>query len=372
MASCPDRRGHRPCPGAGVPSSWPSTRSTWPTASRPHQDGLSERESSSRSTAATCARAGQRQDRAGIDDLLETILLTRTPPWSQGQPDRRPWAHRGGGARPGRDPCQRAHQTAPAPGDASCGQHVWSRRASRTAPASASASPGRPRRWSSGLADVPRPATSCASWRARRSHAFSWRSASRDGQQVEPPAMPPGGPLRRCRPARQGAAHRPQVGRAGLLGAWCMPRAGPDRRGALNFLLQGTATSRQRRQPGGRSDAVVVASTCAWPARRRLPSLRRGDPLYDIIYKLTEDMEAALAACSSRRSWRRSRPGEVRQVFRVGRVSHRRQLRHGRRIVPAVPVYRNGQLIAPIASAPFDASRTTCARSRPATSAASP
>jgi translation initiation factor IF-2 len=120
----------------------------------------------------------------------------------------------------------------------------------------------------------------------------------------------------------------------------------------INFLLQGTGDITDNDvNLAAASDAVVVGFNVkvAGTARRAAESENVEIRLYDIIYKLTEDMEAALAGMLEPEVVESIQGrAEVRQVFRVGRgqaiagsyVTDGRIVRGGAR------VYRNGQLIA--------------------------
>ncbi len=120
----------------------------------------------------------------------------------------------------------------------------------------------------------------------------------------------------------------------------------------FNFLLQGTGDiSDNDVNLAAASDAVVVGFNVrvAATARRAAESESVEIRLYDIIYKLTEDMEAALAGMLEPEVVESIQGrAEVRQVFRVGRsqaiagsyVTDGRIVRGGAR------VYRGGQLIA--------------------------
>jgi translation initiation factor IF-2 len=120
----------------------------------------------------------------------------------------------------------------------------------------------------------------------------------------------------------------------------------------FNFLLQGTGDITDNDvNLAAASDAVVVGFNVkvAGTARRAAESENVEIRLYDIIYKLTEDMEAALAGMLEPEVVESIQGrAEVRQVFRVGRgqaiagsyVTDGRIVRGGAR------VYRNGQLIA--------------------------
>jgi translation initiation factor IF-2 len=120
----------------------------------------------------------------------------------------------------------------------------------------------------------------------------------------------------------------------------------------FNFLLQGTGDITDNDvNLAAASDAVVVGFNVrvAGTARKAAESEGVEIRLYDIIYKLTEDMEAALAGMLEPEVVETIQGrAEVRQVFRVGRgqaiagsyVTDGRIVRGGAR------VYRGGQLIA--------------------------
>jgi translation initiation factor IF-2 len=120
----------------------------------------------------------------------------------------------------------------------------------------------------------------------------------------------------------------------------------------FNFLLQGTGDITDNDvNLAAASDAVVVGfnvrigATAAAMAESERVEVR----LYDIIYKLTEDLEAALAGMLEPEVVETIQGrAEVRQIFRVGKgqqvagsyVTDGRIVRGGARI------YRNGQLVA--------------------------
>jgi translation initiation factor IF-2 len=120
----------------------------------------------------------------------------------------------------------------------------------------------------------------------------------------------------------------------------------------FNFLLQGTGDITDNDvNLAAASDAVVVGFNVrvAGTARKAAETESVEIRLYDIIYKLTEDMEAALAGMLEPEVVETIQGrAEVRQVFRVGRsqaiagsyVTDGRIVRGGAR------VYRSGQLIA--------------------------
>ncbi|MFV2062668.1 MAG: translation initiation factor IF-2 [Chloroflexota bacterium] len=120
----------------------------------------------------------------------------------------------------------------------------------------------------------------------------------------------------------------------------------------FNFLLEGTGDINDNDvNLAAASDAVVVGFNVriAGTAKRAAESEGVEVRLYDITYKLTEDMEAALAGMLEPEIVETIEGrAEVRQVFRVGKnqqiagsyVTDGRMVRGGARI------YRNGQLIA--------------------------
>jgi translation initiation factor IF-2 len=120
----------------------------------------------------------------------------------------------------------------------------------------------------------------------------------------------------------------------------------------FNVLLQGTGDVTDNDvNLAAASDAVVVGFNVrvAPTARRAAENEGVEIRLYDIIYKLTEDMEAALAGMLEPEVVETVQGrAEVRQVFRVGRgqaiagsyVTEGHIVRGGAR------VYRNGQLVA--------------------------
>jgi translation initiation factor IF-2 len=120
----------------------------------------------------------------------------------------------------------------------------------------------------------------------------------------------------------------------------------------FNFLLQGTGDiTNNDINLAAASDAVVVGFNVriAGTARQMAESEGVEVRLYDIIYQLTEDMEAALAGMLEPEEVETVQGrAEVRQIFRVGKnqqiagsyVTDGRIVRGGARI------YRNGELIA--------------------------
>ena len=299
----------------------------------------------------------------GIDDLLETILLTSDATWSPRPTPTGPRSARS--SRPSSTaaaarwpPCSSRPARCAWATPSSWATPTGARAPSRTAPARASARRARRRRsCSSGSSACPRRATSCASSRAR----------SRPAPSVEERVTATSATVRGHRPRHargplpagagrpdQGAAHRPQVGRPGFA------RRGRPRASSrvqtdevrFNFLLQGTGDITDNDvNLAAASDAVVVGFNVrvAGTARRAAESEGVEIRLYDIIYKLTEDMEAALAGMLEPEVVETIQGrAEVRQVFRVGRdqaiagcyVTDGRIVRGGAR------VYRNGQLVA--------------------------
>ena len=120
----------------------------------------------------------------------------------------------------------------------------------------------------------------------------------------------------------------------------------------FNFLLQGTGDITDNDvNLAAASDAVVVGFNVRIAATARTGADKAGVEvrLYDIIYKLTEDMEAALAGMLEPEVVETIQGrAEVRQIFSVGKnqqiagsyVTDGRMVRGGARI------YRNGQLVA--------------------------
>ena len=120
----------------------------------------------------------------------------------------------------------------------------------------------------------------------------------------------------------------------------------------FNFLLEGTGDITDNDiNLAAASDAVVVGFNVRIAGTARAMAEAEGVEvrLYDIIYKLTEDMEAALAGMLEPEIVETVEGrAEVRQIFRVGKnqqiagsyVTDGRIVRGGARI------YRNGQLIA--------------------------
>jgi len=120
----------------------------------------------------------------------------------------------------------------------------------------------------------------------------------------------------------------------------------------FNFLLEGTGDITDNDvNLAAASDAVVVGFNVriAGTSRRAAEAEGVEIRLYDIIYKLTEDMEAALAGMLEPEIVETVEGrAEVRQIFRVGKnqqiagsyVTDGRIVRGGARI------YRSGQLIA--------------------------
>ena len=146
----------------------------------------------------------------------------------------------------------------------------------------------------------------------------------------------------------------------------------------FNFLLQGTGDITDNDvNLAAASDAVVVGFNVrvAGTARKAAESESVEIRLYDIIYKLTEDMEAALAGMLEPEIVERSRAGPRcarSSVSVVARPSPAATSRTAASCAAAPGSTATASSSPPTASAPCDASRTTCARSRPATSAASP
>jgi translation initiation factor IF-2 len=120
----------------------------------------------------------------------------------------------------------------------------------------------------------------------------------------------------------------------------------------FNFLLEGTGDITDNDvNLAAASDAVVVGFNVRIGGTARAMATSEGVEirLYDIIYKLTEDMEAALAGMLEPEIVETIQGrAEVRQIFSVGKgqqiagsyVTDGRMVRGGAR------VYRNGQLVA--------------------------
>jgi len=120
----------------------------------------------------------------------------------------------------------------------------------------------------------------------------------------------------------------------------------------FNFLLQGTGDITDNDvNLAAASDAVVVGFNVriAGTARKAAESAGVEVRLYDIIYKLTEDMEAALAGMLEPEVVETIQGrAEVRQVFSVGKSQQiaGSYVTDGRIVRGGARVYRNGQLIA--------------------------
>ncbi len=120
----------------------------------------------------------------------------------------------------------------------------------------------------------------------------------------------------------------------------------------FNFLLQGTGDITDNDvNLAAASDAVVVGFNVRVAATARRAAEAEGVEirLYDIIYKLTEDMEAALAGMLEPEVVETIQGrAEVRQVFRTGKTQQiaGSYVTDGRIVRGGARVYRNGQLIA--------------------------
>ncbi len=120
----------------------------------------------------------------------------------------------------------------------------------------------------------------------------------------------------------------------------------------FNFLLQGTGDiTNNDVNLAAASDAVVVGFNVriGGTAKQMAESEGVEVRLYDIIYKLTEDMEAALAGMLEPEVVETVQGrAEVRQVFRVGKNAQvaGSYVTDGRIVRGGARVYRNGELIA--------------------------
>jgi translation initiation factor IF-2 len=120
----------------------------------------------------------------------------------------------------------------------------------------------------------------------------------------------------------------------------------------FNFLLQGTGDiTNNDINLAAASDAVVVGFNVriGGTAKQMAESEGVEVRLYDIIYKLTEDMEAALAGMLEPEVVETVQGrAEVRQIFRVGKSQQvaGSYVTDGRIVRGGARIYRNGQLIA--------------------------
>jgi translation initiation factor IF-2 len=120
----------------------------------------------------------------------------------------------------------------------------------------------------------------------------------------------------------------------------------------FNFLLEGTGDITDNDiNLAAASDAVVVGFNVRIGGTARAMAEAEGVEvrLYDIIYKLTEDMEAALAGMLEPEVVETVQGrAEVRQIFRVGKSQQvaGSYVTDGRIVRGGARVYRNGQLIA--------------------------
>jgi translation initiation factor IF-2 len=120
----------------------------------------------------------------------------------------------------------------------------------------------------------------------------------------------------------------------------------------FNFLRQGTGDITENDiNLAAASDAVVVGfNVRVSPTARQMAESENVEiRLYDIIYKLTEDMEAALAGMLEPEIVETVQGrAEVRQVFRVGKSQQiaGSYVTEGRIVRGGARVYRNGELIA--------------------------
>jgi len=120
----------------------------------------------------------------------------------------------------------------------------------------------------------------------------------------------------------------------------------------FNFLLQGTGDiTNNDINLAAASDAVVVGFNVrvAGTARQMADAEGVEVRLYDIIYKLTEDMEAALAGMLEPEIVETVQGrAEVRQIFSVGKSQQvaGSYVTDGRIVRGGARVYRNGEVIA--------------------------
>ena len=120
----------------------------------------------------------------------------------------------------------------------------------------------------------------------------------------------------------------------------------------FNFLLQGTGDiTNNDVNLAAASDAVVVGFNVrvGGTAKQMAESEGVEVRLYEIIYKLTEDMEAALAGMLEPEIVETVQGrAEVRQIFRVGKSQQvaGSYVTDGRIVRGGARIYRNGQLIA--------------------------
>ncbi len=120
----------------------------------------------------------------------------------------------------------------------------------------------------------------------------------------------------------------------------------------FNFLLEGTGDiTNNDINLAAASDAVVVGFNVkiAGTAKQMAESEGVEVRLYDIIYQLTEDMEAALAGMLEPEIVETVQGrAEVRQIFRVGKNAQiaGSYVTDGRIVRGGARVYRGGQLLA--------------------------
>ena len=163
-----------------------------------------------------------------------------------------------------------------------------------------------------GREDRPRRSVESAQERGRRAAA---RARSRDARGPVPPD--PGGP-------GQGAPDHPQDGRVGLAGCH-HPRAGaaPADEVKINVLHEGAGDITDNDiMLAAASNAIVIGfSTGITDTARRAAEAEGVDVrIYDIIYKLTDDIDAALKGMLEPEMVEVIEGrAEVRQIFRVGK-----------------------------------------------------
>ena len=163
----------------------------------------------------------------------------------------------------------------------------------------------------------PRRATSCGSWPTTRRHAPRRAAQDRgrgEGRRWQRPRHARG-PLQPD-PGRsgQGAVQINWSDVSGSLGAITHALEQLDQDEVrVNVLHEaaGDITDNDIMLAVASNAIVVGFSTSITDTARRAAEAEGVDiRLYDIIYKLTDDIDAALKACSSRRKWRSSRAGQ--------------------------------------------------------------
>ena len=273
--------------------------------------------------------------RLGLDELLEMIILVADlqelkanpeAPRHRARSSRRSWTRAAARwqrpwSRPAR--CESATSSSSARRTARCGP-------SRTPWASASPRPARRARpWCWAWPTCPRPATSCASWPTRRPPAPWSRSARPPPRPVRRGAAAPLSRTctRRSRPARPrscGSSSRRTCRARSARSRTPCSSSRPTRSGSTSCTrppaTSPTTTSCSRRPPTRSSSAFNTKVTDT--ARRAAESEKVDVRLYDIIYKLTDDISAALRGMLEPEQVETVEGrAEVRQIFRVGKVA---------------------------------------------------